>query len=107
MKARPALSGGIMRRSLVWLSFLALALPAFAQDDERHVEPEAPAASFGFETDFSSRYVWRGLTLSEGPVQQTSAWVSKGPLTYTLWSNFVLGKGDNRGRFDEVDLTIG
>jgi hypothetical protein len=40
-------------------------------------------------------------------VQQTSAWVSNGPLTFTLWSNFVVGKGENRGRFDEVDLTIG
>ena len=101
-----------MRRSLIWFVLLALSTPTLAQEERRQsggplpLEESPPRLSYGFETDFNSRYVWRGLTLSGGAVQQSAAWVTKGPLTYTLWSNFVLGKGENRGRFDEVDLTI-
>jgi len=42
--------------------------------------------TYGAETDFNSRYVWRGLLL-DGPVEQPSAWISAFGFTFTAWSN--------------------
>src|SRR5436309_876912 len=32
--------------------------------------------NFGIDTDFNSRYVWRGIALSDRPVMQPSLWIS-------------------------------
>jgi hypothetical protein len=62
--------------------------------------------SFGAELDGNSRYVWRGLALSEGPVLQPSAWVSLAGFTLTPWANFAFREGDARAGFNEVDFTL-
>jgi len=76
------------------------------EDDEPARVENPPAISFAFETDFASRYVWRGFALSDGPVMQPEASVSAYGLTATVWSNFVLNDEPGQGRFNEVDPSL-
>jgi hypothetical protein len=66
----------------------------------------ASELSFGAELDGNSRYVWRGLALSEGPVLQPSAWVSLAGFTLTPWANFAFREGDASAGFNELDFTL-
>ena len=67
---------------------------------------EASPISFGAEFDFGSRYVWRGMALSDGAVVQPTAWVSAFGFTFSGWGNMGLQDAQGRGKFDEVDLTL-
>jgi hypothetical protein len=60
----------------------------------------------GLEADFVSRYVWRGLALSDGPVLQPSAWVSFAGLTLTPWANVAFRDGDAPAGLNELDATL-
>ncbi len=52
--------------------------------------------NFGLETDFNSRYVWRGIVLSDRPVLQPSAWISGFGFEFTAWRNINLTRtGEN------------
>src|SRR5213593_4619108 len=52
--------------------------------------------NFGLETDFNSRYIWRGIVLSDGPVLQPSAWISGFGFEFTAWRNLNLTRtGEN------------
>lgn len=66
----------------------------------------ASELSFGAELDGNSRYVWRGLALSDGPVLQPSAWVSLAGFTLTPLANFAFREGDAPAGFNEVDFTL-
>ena len=66
---------GVTLRFVVWLC-----LGAFAFCPGSLIASEL---SFGAELDGNSRYVWRGLALSSGPVLQPSAWVSLAGFTLT------------------------
>jgi hypothetical protein len=66
----------------------------------------AAESSFGAELDGNSRYVWRGLPLSDGPVLQPSAWVSLAGFTLTPWANFAFREGDAPAGFNELDFTL-
>jgi hypothetical protein len=68
--------------------------------------PAASELSCGAELDGNSRYVWRGLALSGGPVLQPSAWVSLTGLTLTSWANLAFREGDARAGFNELDFTL-
>jgi hypothetical protein len=80
---------------------LALAGPGLirAQDN-------AGTTSFGIEVAPSTRYVWRGIVLSQGPVAQPSAWVSAHDFTLTVWGNYGLNRESPPWRFNETDLTL-
>jgi hypothetical protein len=80
---------------------LALAGPGSirAQDD-------AVTTSFGIDVEPSTRYVWRGIVESRGPVLQPSAWVSAQDFTFTVWGNYGLNRESRPWRFNEVDLTL-
>lgn len=60
-----------------------------------------------FESEFGaySKYVWRGLVLTDRPNFQTSHTVSQGPWALNMWT---LGRsGDPRlGQFDEIDFEL-
>jgi len=66
----------------------------------------ASELSFGAELDGNSRYVWRGLAFSDGPVLQPSAWVSLAGFTLTPWANFAFREGDAGAGFNELDFTL-
>ncbi len=67
---------------------------------------QAAAFSFGGELDLNSRYVWRGVALSQGPVAQPSVWFTLGDFTFTPWANIVLWGEDDKWQFNELDLTL-
>lgn len=69
----------------------------------------APAADMGFgvEADASSRYLWRGLVLSDGAVLQPSVWLSLGALTLSAWGNLASATRPLRVEMDELDLVLG
>src|ERR1051326_7788463 len=82
--------------------------PLAAAAQKAQVESAKPAhpITFGAETDATSRYVWRGLALSEKAVQQSQLWAATRGLTFTVWSNFVTANGPHKGKFNEVDYTL-
>jgi len=63
--------------------------------------------NLGFELDFASQYVWRGIALSQGPVLQPSLWTTYRGFTFSIWGNFVLNDEPNQGQLNEVDFTLG
>jgi hypothetical protein len=97
-------------RPTLAISFLCLlAVPAFASDEPIPSPPSPEPGkkfSFTFEDDFVSRYVWRGVALSDGPVMQPSATVSAYGFVAEVWTNFVLNDEPHQGRFDEIDPSL-
>ncbi len=62
--------------------------------------------SSSVHSDFFSRYVWRGLASSLGPVWQPSVTLEFYGVGLGAWANFVLSDEPNQGQFNEVDLTL-
>jgi hypothetical protein len=83
--------------------FLWLCLGAFASCPGSLIASEL---SFGAELDGNSRYVWRGLALSDGPVLQPSASVSLAGFSLTPLANFAFREGDTPSGFNEMDVTL-
>ncbi len=69
-------------------------------------EEEAKKKPFtvGADLDFLSRYVWRGLLWSDGPVFQPDVWISSHGFTFTVWGNIDLTDEPDRNSFNEVDF---
>jgi hypothetical protein len=70
-------------------------------------EPESNSVTYGFEADFNSRYLWRGISFSRGAVFQPSVWVNSGPYKALIWANMNMADEANQGEFNEVDYVIG
>lgn len=85
-------------RSVALLSALALAPALWAGS----LTPN----SAGVETDFSSRYTWRGMAWSTGAVAQPYGWVSAGDFTVSLWGDANLHQS-GAGLFDGGDVMVG
>lgn len=66
--------------------------------------------SYSYETDFNSRYVYRGLALSEGPVIQPGVYAALHGYTLGLWGNINASRrpGPSAGprQLNEVDLSL-
>jgi hypothetical protein len=78
---------------------------AYAQEAPAGANKEdesAQSISWGRETDYNGKYVWRGLACSRGSVVQPSLWVSARGTTYTVWANGNLQSKDGR-QLNEVD----
>jgi len=54
---------------------------------------QAPEISYGFSLDLASRYVWRGIKLSDETSLQPSAWISLGDLEIGTWGSHSLDDG--------------
>ena len=83
----------------------AAALAAFAVSAIASPADSTSSLAITLETDANSRYLWRGLTLSQGSVLQ--------PSVSAAWSGFTLGAWGNVDRFhadapglNEVDVTL-
>lgn len=78
---------------------------AAAADDEADDGYELPVASV--DVGFLSKYVWRGIVITDDPVFQPSVNVDWLGLSLNIWGNLDLtGINDNRGDFNEVDFTL-
>ena len=66
-------------------------------------QPDA-ALEAGVETDAGSLYVFRGLVYSDGPVNQSRAWVEFAGFGLYAWSNVAVEAAAQARRLNEVDL---
>jgi len=62
--------------------------------------------TYGAEMDFNSRYVWRGLLLDDGPIGQSSAWISAFGFTLTAWSNVAMTNTSGGSGLQSGGLTM-
>jgi hypothetical protein len=61
----------------------------------------------GVELTGQTRYVWRGLRLSRGPVAQPTVWLSFAGWTISPWANITLGNKVDGWGLKELDLNLG
>jgi hypothetical protein len=59
-------------------------------DDATPTSDEDDDWTVGAEIDTVSRFIWRGMAFSHGPVVQPSAWGSLYHFNASLWTNFLL-----------------
>ena len=62
--------------------------------------------TYGAEMDFNSSYVWRGLLLDDGPVEQPSVWISAYGFTFSAWSNVALTSASGGAGLNSGGLTL-
>lgn len=87
-----------MKRWLWCLALLGACLvptTAWAQDGDR-----------GVEADVNSRYIWRGMPYSEGPVLQPYAWFTHAGTVASVWSNLEMGSGARPWEPDQLFFTL-
>jgi hypothetical protein len=76
------------------MTTVVLCCPALAQNSakppEQKTRQEDREIAYGVENDFGAGYVWRGLVVSDRPVVQPAAWVSRSGFTFVAWSNLSL-----------------
>jgi hypothetical protein len=97
----------MIKKTAILMLGLAFVLGAAAAVFGQEESAPAPKGwTYGLESDFNSKYIWRSLAFSEGAVWQPSAWVSYGGLTFEVWSNFVLNKEPFRHQFNEIDYRL-
>jgi hypothetical protein len=106
--------GGILKltgaAALAFLSFAQFCPHAFAQDSAKPPQEhshEQRRIKWGFENNFKSGHVWRGLVVSDQPVVQPAAWISASGFTFEVWSNLTLSNTseDTRPRVTDLLLT--
>lgn len=78
----------------------------FAQDATDIVEQESVDLNYGFENDFITQYVWRGLSYNEGFITQPYLWIEYNGFTFYSWSSFTLKDRNNNPKSSEVDFAI-
>lgn len=74
-----------------------------------HVHEPEKELPFSVGTDhaFLSKYMWRGLNLTDDPVWQPDAWVSAYGFTFNVWGNMDLTDvNGNETEFNEIDYTL-
>jgi len=73
------------------------------------VEPAEPdwPLSFSFDATYASKYVWRGIVVTEDPVFEPTAAVGIGDLTLSVWANLDTTDVNNfRNQANEIDYTL-
>ena len=93
----------IRARRISWILAAAIALGitagAFAEETER--------PSVSADVAVSSKYVWRGLILTDDPVLQPSLTVGYKGLGLNIWANTDLTDGNGTpGEINELDYTL-
>ncbi|MBN2581969.1 MAG: MipA/OmpV family protein [Planctomycetes bacterium] len=94
-------------------SAVTLSAPAEESADAA-TAAEAPAEeatgdwpSVSFDLTFNSKYVWRGMLLTDDPVFQPSVNVEWKGFTVNVWGNMDLTSVNrNEGDFNEVDVSV-
>jgi len=83
--------------------FTAVAVGSgFAQDEPAKTSP----FTCGAESDFNSRYIWRGLAWSRGASWQPGVWVGTSGFLFNAWASLPLGDEPNQYQFNEIDLRL-
>ncbi len=87
--------------------FAVLVNPVFASDSLTvYDEEETSQFTFGFDKDFTSRYVDRGMSYNRGMVSQSTIWLTLDDFTFSVWGNYVVYDLDDNIKNHEVDFTV-
>jgi len=62
--------------------------------------------SWGIESDFNSKFLWRGINYNEGLVIQPNVWASYRNFTAGIWSNITAYDRHNSMKRNEIDLNL-
>jgi hypothetical protein len=62
--------------------------------------------SFGFDNDFYTKYVWRGLINYDQTVYQPSLWISYKNLGLAFFANINISEEENISNLNEMDVTL-
>lgn len=66
----------------------------------------SPRYTIGGEIDVNSRYIWRGIDYSNGPVVQPYLWATWNTTTLTAWSSMPVSSEPGRGTFDQLFVSV-
>ena len=85
------------------LTLIVLAAGTAAADDK--------VITYGFSTDYFSKYIWRGQNIDNSSVLQPTISASAYGFTGSIWGNLDMTNKsktapDNAGEFSEYDLTL-
>lgn len=86
-------------RNIVRITVLAILLIA---GSARALGP----VSLNLEVDGNSRYLWRAIPESQGPVIEPSVTVGFSDFSVSAWGNVPVTDSGAKGRLDELDLII-
>ena len=80
---------------------MGLSMNAFALDIGE------TAVDISIDAAFMSKYVWRGILLTDGPVFQPGITAGYKSLSFNIWSNMDLDDvNDNKNEINELDFTL-
>jgi phage pi2 protein 07 len=88
---------------LTIVSVIMLSQMCFSQDEPGDSNK---TISLGITVDYNSRYMWRGMSLSEGSVIQPSGYISLKDINFAIWSNFDLKSSRSNRSLNEIDAIV-
>ena len=97
------LTSGMMLLLLLFLSTRYGGCQATDPDEE---DTSVAGFSWGAESDFSSKYLWRGISINEGLVIQPNLFASFGNLSAGIWGNLVAFDRNGNQKRNEFDLIV-
>lgn len=101
-----------MQKNLIkiikYIYFLLVLIPQLAIGQQGTVSGSEnnKLIHFGAYNDFYSKYIWRGIILTNGAVFQPGLWVSLQNLSLTVSANINIDKGEKESNLDEVDALL-
>jgi len=78
-----------------------LRVDAFAQETAR-----ATKTTYGAESDFNSRFVWRETVLDKRRVSETEVWLQTHGVDLTLWGNVALSSLSDRSQLRSSGVSV-
>lgn len=89
---------------LLFLLFISFRL--FAADTADVNEDESISISYGFENDFVTRYIWRGISYNDGFITQPSIWAEYNGFTFYTWASITVNDKNVNPKNNEVDFVV-
>jgi hypothetical protein len=98
---------GMMKNNYYTIIYvMIISFYGFAQDATDIDQQESVEFNYGFENDFITQYIWRGLSYNEGFITQPYIWVEYNGFTFYSWSSLTLQDRYNNPKNNEVDFAI-
>jgi hypothetical protein len=94
------------KNSSVIILILLFSITVFATDSKEVADEEIQIISFGFENDFISQYIWRGISYNDGFIIQPCGWIEYEGFMFYTWASVTLNDKYNNPKNHEVDFAI-
>jgi len=67
---------------------------------------EPSSISYGIENDFLNQYIWHGISYNKGLILQSSAWISKDNISFSVWGNITSYDVNSAIKRNEIDFFV-